>query len=158
MDEFCGQAGVTLVKTKIGSPHVIAALKEAGWEGNGGFLTGTTISIPGGGPLAALPTTGRPASHSLCAVGSMTADTLPQRFGRSAVLRDFPMDAAQEIVQWLTPSDPAVDRRFLHPDRAHGNRADGSEQTLESRHPLAEEIGGIRAAISRYFVPADGFD
>ena len=31
--------GIELVKTRIGSPHVIAALREAGWEGNGGFLT-----------------------------------------------------------------------------------------------------------------------
>ena len=48
-----GERNVLLEKTKIGSPYVISALDElrgagkfqrvAGWEANGGFLTGSDI-------------------------------------------------------------------------------------------------------------------
>jgi phosphomannomutase len=52
------------VKTKIGSPYVVAALDElraaggqriVGWEANGGFLTGSDIALDNSA-LAALPT------------------------------------------------------------------------------------------------------
>jgi phosphomannomutase len=58
--EACGQFG-TLIRTRIGSPHVIAAMEAArnhpvvGYEANGGFLLGSDVQL-GGNPLAALKT------------------------------------------------------------------------------------------------------
>ena len=53
-----GERKVLLEKTKIGSPFVVAALDElrsqgthariVGWEANGGFLTGSDITLSGG--------------------------------------------------------------------------------------------------------------
>ena len=72
------ERNVLLVKTKIGSPYVVAALDElrgagaaqriVGWEANGGFLTGSAIAL-GAGPLAALPTRDAilPILANLCA-------------------------------------------------------------------------------------------
>lgn len=62
--ERCG-AFQRVLRTKIGSPYVIACMNEAveagerrvaGYEANGGFLTATDIEVPGGGQLTALPT------------------------------------------------------------------------------------------------------
>ncbi|MGO9307584.1 MAG: mannose-6-phosphate isomerase, class I [Spirochaetia bacterium] len=157
VDEFCAAAGIPLVKTRIGSPHVIAALREVGWEGNGGFLTAAPVTIPGGGTLSPLPT--RDALLPiLCALASPQGrQSLPKRFGRSMVLRDFPMDAAREIVRWLSPTDTAIVESTFTPTGFRVRRADGSEQMLGSAEPLGEEIGGIRAGIGRYFAPSDGF-
>lgn len=60
--EKCGHF-VQIERTKIGSPHVIAAMEQlaldcstvAGFEANGGFLLGTDIEL-NGGLLKALPT------------------------------------------------------------------------------------------------------
>src|SRR3546814_1454915 len=60
--ERCGSFD-TVVRTRIGSPHVIAAMDQqaasglpvAGFEANGGFLLGSRIDSPRG-PLAPLPT------------------------------------------------------------------------------------------------------
>jgi len=157
VDEFCSAHGIELVKTRIGSPHVIAALREAGWEGNGGFLTASPVAVPGGGSLSPLPT--RDALLPiLCALTSpLGRDSLPKRFGRSTVLRDFPMDAAREIMRWLTPSDSSIVEAAFTPTGLSVRHADGTERILESSDARVEEIGGIRAGISRYFLPEDGF-
>ncbi len=110
VDEFCRAGGIELVKTRIGSPHVIAALREAGWEGNGGFLTAATLAVPGGSSLAPLPTRDALLPLLCALLSSSSHDGLPRRFGGSAVIRDFSMEAAREIMKWLTPSDP-TDRR-----------------------------------------------
>ena len=67
-----GERGVTLEKTKIGSPYVISAIDElrragthtriVGWEANGGFLTGSDIPLTAG-TLIALPTRDSTLAH-----------------------------------------------------------------------------------------------
>ena len=157
VDEFCRQAGIELVKTKIGSPHVIAALKEAGWEGNGGFLTGAPLAVPGGSALDPLPTRDALLPIICGLASSLRTESLPKRFGGTAVMRDCSMPAAREIVRWLTPSDATiVEARFASAGisvRGSG----GEERALPTTDALAEEIGGIHAAVGRYFLPEDGF-
>ncbi len=121
IDLWARDANVAVVKTRIGSPHVIEAMREAGWEGNGGFLTAARLAVPGGGTLGPLPT--RDAMLPICCVLSASLgrgrtlgallETLPVRHGRTAVLRDYPMEAAREIMRWLSPADPsAIEARF----------------------------------------------
>ncbi len=166
-----GAAGIELVKTKIGSPHVIAALKEVGWEGNGGFLTGAPLAVPAGGTLAPLPTRDAllPILCALC--DSTPAAALSRRAGRSAVMRDFPMSAAAEIIRWLTPAAAApasaaagsagrtaeVSEASFASAGVSVRHPDGTTITLDSQDPLAEELRGIQAAISRYFTAEDEF-
>lgn len=131
-------------KTRIGSPYVIAGMRRAaaggkrrvvGWEANGGFLTGSAIERHGA-LLDALPT--RDALLPLLAVLAAAArqgaapadlfDRLPQRFGRSALLREFPREKALRILERLTPQ-----------------ASDGSD------------LPGVVALLQRYFRPEDGF-
>ena len=157
VDEFCRAGGIELVRTRIGSPYVIAAMREAGWEGNGGFLTAAPVAVPGGGTLDPLPTRDAllPILSGLLSLAAR--DTLPRRYGRAAVLRDFPMDAAREIMRWLTPADATIVEAAFTASGITVRRSDGSEQILESTDALVEELGGIRAGIGRYFNAAAGF-
>jgi len=137
-------AAVLEPKTRIGSPYVIAGMQRAaargrrrvvGWEANGGFLTGSPIER-GGALLDALPT--RDAFLPILTVLAAAAregapvaalfDRLPQRFGRSALLREFPREKALRILERLTPQ-----------------ATDGSD------------VPGVMALLQRYFRAEDGF-
>lgn len=137
-------AAVLEPKTRIGSPYVIAGMQRAaargkrrvmGWEANGGFLTGSPIER-GGALLDALPT--RDAFLPILTVLAAAAregvapaalfDRLPQRYGRSALLRDFPREKALRILDKLTPQ-----------------ATDGSD------------VPGVMARLKQYFRDEDGF-
>ncbi len=164
IDLHLGPRHVVTVRTKIGSPHVIAAMKEVGWEGNGGFLTAAPVRIPEGGVLEPLPTRDAmlPILAALYAslgrgksLGALL-DSLPRRFGKTALVRDFPMDAGKEIVTWLSPTDPSVlEARFASAGISVKTQ-EGEERGLAAGDPLAEELAGIRSRLQRYFSP-DGF-
>ena len=103
---------VLLEKTKIGSPHVVAALDElrrggkhsriVGWEANGGFLTHSDIAL-NKAPLAALPTRDAmlPVLANLFAAAEQGRslsdlwDSLPARFGRAGLIDNFPVAVSQ---------------------------------------------------------------
>jgi mannose-6-phosphate isomerase class I len=157
VEEFCRAGGIPLARTKIGSPYVIAALKEAGWEGNGGFLTGASLSVPGGSTLEALPTRDALLPILCGLASSLRIDDLPRRFGQTAVMRDFPMTAAKEIMRWLTPQDASLVEATFAAGVIRVRGSGGDERSLSTAEPLAEEIGGIHAAVGRYFLPEDGF-
>jgi phosphomannomutase len=108
-------------KTRIGSPYVIAGMEQAkqkgrkivcGWEANGGFLLGSDIERDGK-TLTALPT--RDALLPiLCVLFAAQQkgvtlpelfDTLPQRFSKAALLKNFPRTVGQQIVARFSPSD-----------------------------------------------------
>ncbi|KAJ5769381.1 Phosphoglucomutase first 3 domain-containing protein [Penicillium odoratum] len=108
-------------KTRIGSPYVIAGMQEAarkgrsrvlGWEANGGFLTGSDIELSGR-KLPALPT--RDAILPLLCVlfASCKRQTniptlfqsLPARYSRAAVIRNFPRPTSAKIVERFSPEE-----------------------------------------------------
>jgi phosphomannomutase len=106
-------------KTRIGSPYVIAGMQHAvqkgrcrvlGWEANGGFLTGSDIQLEGRS-LPALPTRDAvlPLLCVLFAARKRQAtvpalfESLPGRFSRAAVIRNFPRPTSAKIVQRLSP-------------------------------------------------------
>jgi phosphomannomutase len=160
-----GPRHVVVARTKIGSPHVIAAMKEVGWEGNGGFLTAAPVRIPEGGVLEPLPTRDAmlPMLAALCAslgrgksLGALL-DSLPRRFGKTALVRDFSMEAGKEIVTWLSPKDPSIlEARFASAGISVRTQ-EGGERGLAAGDPLAEELAGVRSRLHRYFTSADGF-
>src|SRR5450830_249442 len=103
-----------VVRTKIGSPYVIAAmqalatgdLKIAGFEANGGFLLGSTITDKDK-QLLALPT--RDAILPILAVLSaaqqsnvklsVLAMDLPGRYTASDRLQNFPTETSKNLIQ-----------------------------------------------------------
>lgn len=115
-------AFATVLRTRIGSPHVIAAMdalrahgtrRVAGFEANGGFLLGSPAGS-GDCTLAPLPTRDAvlPALSVLAAaraaggpVSSLLA-TLPPRFTASDRIQDFPTARSRALLQEWS-SDPA---------------------------------------------------
>jgi phosphomannomutase len=167
VDAFFAPRGITPVKTRIGSPYVIDAMKQAGWEANGGFLTAARVSVPGGGTLEPLPTRDAllPILAALCASlakGLTLQDLfsrLPPRFGKSGLLRDFPRDKALEIVKRLSPADATIVE--AHHDPAAGTwtilRVGRTRENVKAAGPLFENLRGLSTEIGRYFRQEDGF-
>lgn len=111
-----GGAFTKVIRTKIGSPYVIAAMQQAGgkvagYEANGGFLLGFDAQGPSG-PLPALMT--RDALLPILAVlaaargGKLSAviAAQPARFTAADRLADVPVAVSQALVASLT-ADPA---------------------------------------------------
>jgi phosphomannomutase len=111
-------ADVLEPKTRIGSPFVIAGMKDAakkgrrticGWEANGGFLLGSDTQR-NGRTLKALAT--RDAMLPILGVLFAAAErnilpgelfaALPKRFSKAGLLRDFPRETSLRVVQRLS--------------------------------------------------------
>lgn len=137
-------AGALEPKTKIGSPYVIAGMQSAvekrrqrvcGWEANGGFLTGSDIER-NGQVLPALPTRDAvlPLLCALFAAQSrlMTLpalfSTLPKRFSRAALIRNFPRATSLKI----------IDRFSV--------REGGAQTAEEQSRRIRQELEGIFSA------------
>ncbi len=148
-------APVTEPKTRIGSPYVIAGMERArskgrqricGWEANGGFLTGSNMA-QGGKLLPALPT----RDAVLPILGVLFAaqakglgltelfDQLPHRFGRAALLRQFPRPIAVKILKRFSPQDPSI------------------QEVVFDSGAKASEMENIRKHLESFFTPQLGF-
>ncbi len=127
--ELCG-AFRRVVRTRIGSPYVVAALEAAvragarravGFEANGGVLLGSDLSgeVPGT-HLTALPTrdAALPVLAVLHAAGrralrvSQLARALPARFTASGLLRPFPRETGHALVERLAAGGVAAAQQF----------------------------------------------
>ncbi len=113
-----------VVRTKIGSPYVIAAMQAvthqsivAGYEANGGFLLNTPVS-KNNKTLAALPTRDAvivplcllvQAQQHACTVSELL-DTLPARFTFSDRIKNFPSELSQSILAQLQTGDLDKDK------------------------------------------------
>lgn len=104
------QAGLfsKVVRTRIGSPYVIAAFADltgtvAGFEANGGFLLGTDVSVAGK-VLKALPTRDAllPGLALLALAGaqplSAVVKALPQRFTASDRIQQMPTQWSKDFL------------------------------------------------------------
>ena len=118
-----------VVRTRIGSPYVIAAMQQAlaaghnavaGYEANGGFLIADELALPGG-RLAPLPTRDAvvvvltlllSARDQGCPVSGLRA-ALPQRFTASDRLKAFPTELSRQRIGQLHSGDPVADRRAI---------------------------------------------
>jgi phosphomannomutase len=115
-----------VTKTKIGSPYVVEAMREArgdvvvGWEANGGFLTGSPIER-NGRTLAPLPTRDailpivcalRSTVEQGCTLSELFS-RLPPRFSRAGLIDDFPRETSLAIIRRFTPGDEQAIAREL---------------------------------------------
>ncbi|KAF1962221.1 putative phosphoglucomutase [Byssothecium circinans] len=158
-------ASSTEPKTKIGSPYVISGMQTAlakgrkrvvGWEANGGFLTASDIER-NGQVLTALPT--RDAFLPLlCALfaaksrGTTLVDlfaTLPKRFSKAALLRNFSRPTSLKIVQRFSPPEASMASVKYHSDRIEAFDAQDNALELKSRH--ANELHKIVLELQTVF-------
>ena len=119
---------IPLIRTKIGSPYVIAAMNTAisegktavvGWEVNGGFLTGTDFLL-NKRILKALPT--RDAVLPIIAVLlkavsekssiSKLFARLPKRYTQAGRLDRFPPESSKKIIDKFSISSNTKDNRL----------------------------------------------
>ncbi|HET9598109.1 MAG TPA: phosphomannomutase [Anaeromyxobacteraceae bacterium] len=141
-----------VVRTRIGSPYVIAAMEEAaragdasvvGYEANGGFLLGSPVqrrSASGARTLAPLPT--RDAMLPMLAILCMAAERgcrvsqlmegLPERFTASDRVQEVPTAASRALLDQLS-ADEAARTAFFGPvgKVSEVNRVDGVRVTLD---------------------------
>jgi len=122
--DLCG-AFAKVVRTRIGSPYVIAGIEEligagaqnvVGFEPNGGFLVGSAIEKDGR-VLAPLMT--RDAVLPMLCLLSMARErgvkvsallhSLPAQFTASDRLQDFPTESSRALLQALAASHAAIE-------------------------------------------------
>ncbi len=168
------ERGVSLQKTKIGSPYVVSALDElrragthariVGWEANGGFLTGSDIALTAG-TMVALPTRDStlPILANLFAAaeehGGLAAlwNRLPARFGRAGLLDNVPVTVSRAILAHLIPPGDVIEVEFDGTGHVFDRSRLGALPT-----PLAERASADwqqrKATLTRFFTSALGFD
>jgi phosphomannomutase len=167
------ERGVTLRKTRIGSPYVVSALAElcaggnhtriVGWESNGGFLTATDIALRTG-TLAALPTRDStlPILATLYAaaeqrIGLCTLwNRLPARFGRAGLIDNMPVEVSQAILTRIIPNR-AITEVVFSENGSVIDRSGMNPAISELTPTAASEWQGCRSLLSRFFTPAVGF-
>ena len=158
-------------KTRIGSPQVIAGIEAArakgrqavcGWEPNGGFLLGSDIDSEGR-VLKALPTRDA-VLPILCILFGMRKaglpmadlfDRLPKRFGRSALLRNFPRAKGQQIVRRFEPSGDNIRQIIFEGAQPAFLDADG--RMLPASETQVQWAEHIRESLAVYLTPSLGF-
>ncbi|MDC9728232.1 MAG: phosphomannomutase [Methyloprofundus sp.] len=113
----------TVMRTKIGSPYVIAAMQSltdlktvVGYEANGGFLLNTAVTL-GSKTLAALPTRDAVliplcilslAKNKNCTISDLLK-TLPARYTYSDRIKNFPTELSASILETLKTGDKQKD-------------------------------------------------
>lgn len=121
--EQCG-AFAQVVRTRIGSPYVIAAINEliaqgkgpvAGFEANGGFLLGSAVqgltALPTRDALLPMVSVLAEAVAQQIRVSSLVA-ALPQRFTHSDRLQPFATERSRELLALVTV-DKDLQRRIV---------------------------------------------
>ncbi|MCZ6699931.1 MAG: phosphomannomutase [Planctomycetota bacterium] len=168
IDMYFQDRDVRLVRTRIGSPWVIAAMATqpgrrcVGWESNGGFLVGSEIEVEGR-RLDALPTRDAilpiaAALHGAAREGITLIELfelLPQRFTRAGLLDAFPTETSRRLLQRFSPGDPTVRRAVFRDDVTVVVNASGEDREAEPR--LANRLREIRHRLGRHFGPDRGF-
>lgn len=165
VERFLMARGVGVTHTRIGSPHVVAAMRDVGWEANGGFLTARKLAMPGGGELPALPT--RDAflpilaalQASLARGISLNAKfaELPARFGRSDLLRPCPREASNAIMARLAPPAAGLLKVVFGDGQITHETLAGEVRRLATNDPEAAPFAAWRRVMGEVFPPDAGF-
>ncbi|KAL2793381.1 hypothetical protein BJX66DRAFT_306058 [Aspergillus keveii] len=163
-------ASVLEPKTKIGSPYVISGMQTAldkgrsrvcGWEANGGFLTGSDIER-NGKTLTALPTRDA-VLPLLCALfaarGQKTTlpdlfATLPNRYSRASLIRNFPRPTSMKIVGRFSPSESSI-QQVSFSDEISAFDANVSQISLAASQ--TDQFKSIKTQLQTVFSNKSGF-
>ncbi len=169
-----GERGVAFRYTKIGSPYVVAAIdalrregrhaRIVGWEANGGFLTGSDLTLEAGTlPALATRDSTLPILANLYAAAERRIglaelwSRLPARFGSAGLIDEVPVRVSQAIVARLVPPGGAIEVEFDGAGRVlDRGGADGASVALDGAAASAWQE--VRATVERFFTPPLGFD
>ena len=153
--ELCESFSV-VKRTRIGSPYVIASMKEAsesgaqmvvGYEANGGFLTNSDFK-QGAKVLEALPTRDAVILHIALLVDakkqgiklSELVATLPARYTISDRLKEFPTERSQEKLKSFTSEggESRIEELFaqLSGSLASIDQTDGVRMTFDNKEVI----------------------
>ena len=172
VDLYFEAKGVAPLKTQIGSPHVILSMQAArsagkrrvvGWEANGGFLTGSSITR-NGRELAALPTRDAvlPVLAALfsslekqCPLSALF-DRLPPRYSKAGLIDAFPVETSRAMIQRFSPTDAGVKEVVFDNGAVTLVFADGHSETASTSAAKAQEA--VRQQLAACFTSANGFD
>jgi phosphomannomutase len=172
VDRWGKERGITVIKTRIGSPYVIEGMSGAvakgarrvvGWEANGGFLTGTELDR-NGRTLRPLPTrdAALPLLAALCAAKERQVSLvelfgrLPRRFSKAGLLDNFSPETGRRIVQRFT-SGLALDHEVSFQGDVVELRDTGSNGHSATASQTAQ-LNDLRRELERHFSPTSGFD
>lgn len=156
VDQYLDEHRIPYEHTKIGSPHVIAAMESGltsnkkqvvGWEVNGGFLLGSQIKV-GTKELTPLPTRDAilPILVALLAASEQNVSLsalfkkLPKRFTSAGLIDSFPVPVSQAMIKRFQPADDQVKQelgRYFSAEHGFGpitaiNSLDGIRITFAS--------------------------
>lgn len=160
--------GVQVVRTRIGSPWVIAAMealggaRRAGWEANGGFLTGSPLPLPGG-VLAPLPTRDAvlplvTALHAAARSGRSLVDLfaeLPRRSSRSGLLDQVDPARSRALLARFAPGDGSVVQVRFAGEAIRWAGEDGVER--DATEEQRRRWSALRGELASCFTPQLGF-
>lgn len=177
VDRRLGERGVSVRKTRIGSPYVIAAMaalkadhpektRLVAWESNGGFLVGRDMAL-NGDVLPALPTRDAflpilAALHAAFRSGRSLAsllDDLPRRFSKAGLIDQFSVTASRRIIGRFSLPDGIVEATFRDGEPVAITREDGAvvapfhdeedsnRRAWEALTKLAAEIESVLATV-----------
>ncbi len=162
----------TVLRTRIGSPWVIAALAEhpgsraVGWEANGGFVHTSGLPTPVG-TLAPLPTrdAALPIVAALRAARVPTDrepsgllglwSRLPARHGHSGLLDEVDPARAAALSRRYGLGFASLETVAFEPGVVRGRRSAGDFEPLEGE-PLALALQ-LRARLATHFPPGRGY-
>lgn len=166
---FAGR-GVEVRRTRIGSPWVIAAMatldgaRRVGWEANGGFLTGSPLTLEGA-RLDPLPTRDAvlpllAALHAARRAGCTLIELfarLPARFSCSALLDRVPPQASHALLERFGGLDEEVRSVRFDGQLVRFVDAVSGGEMLADQH-VAARLLERRSALERHFSAERGFD
>jgi len=179
IEKHCSDNAVAIERTRIGSPWVIAAMqaqqgrRRVGWEANGGFLTGSTLSTDSG-ELAPLPTRDAVlplvvALHGARRVGSRVDtwfERFPRRYSRAGLLDAVDPALSRKLLAELAPPGRSI-RRLVFDNgavRAQGNAGEAialdttTEAEIAQRHARVQAHVATPLGIEGTLVEADVLD
>jgi phosphomannomutase len=164
---FAGK-GVRWVRTRVGSPYVIAAAaqlqgqRRVGWEANGGFLTFSEIER-GGRRLSPLPTRDatlpllaalHAASERRVRLGDVFA-ALPARHSAAGLIDGVPSDASRSLAAAMAPPEPDIVTAIFAQGGLRLIDLDGKQG--EASDEVARRLETLRRWIGNHFGTNQGF-
>jgi phosphomannomutase len=168
IDRHFENRNVQCVRTRVGSPYVIAAAAQmrgrscVGWEANGGFFTFSEIER-NGRRLSPLPTRDAmlpllAALHTACerrlCLGEVFA-LLPARHGAAGLIDGVPADKSRALLAAIAPPAPGMAAAIF--GRSRPRIVDASGVEGEASGDVAQRLESLRNWMGSHFGVSRGF-
>lgn len=168
IDHHFENKNVQRIRTRVGSPYVIAAAAQlqgrhcVGWEANGGFFTFSEIER-NGRRLSPLPTRDAmlpllAALHTACERRVRLGDVfaaLPARHGAAGLIDGVSPDKSRALVAAIASAEPGIVAAIFGPGRPHIIDAGGEE--IRASGDVARRLESLRSWIASHVGAPQGF-